>query len=64
MICIDMKQAIMVTKTSQIIKESIGADFIIAPLNRRMSYSHFKGSEEELRKCIKEKYDREVEIIN
>ena len=64
MITKDMKSKIMVTKTTQIIKESIGADFIIAPLNRSMSWSNFKGTEEELRNHIKRKYDREVEVIN
>ena len=64
MYSIDMKSKIMVTKTTQIIKESIGADFIVAPLNRSMSWSNFKGTEEQLRNYIQRKYGREVEIVN
>lgn len=64
MYSITMKQTIMVTKTTQIIKESIGADFIISPLNSSMSWSNFKGTEEQLRNYIKTKYNREVEIVN
>jgi hypothetical protein len=61
---IDMqKQPIMAIKASKIIKESLDADFIVAPLNSKINPPNFRGTEEELRNYIKRKYDREVEIV-
>jgi len=58
-----MKQPIVAIKASKIIKESIGADFIVAPLNSRINPPNFRGTEEELRSYMKRRYDREVEIV-
>lgn len=64
--CIYMntKQKIVAIKASQIIKESLGVDFIVAPLNSKINPPNFRGTEEELRNYIKKRYDREVEIVN
>ena len=59
-----MQQAkVTATKTSQIIEDAIGADFVIAPLNRSMDWRNFKGTEAELRAYIMKKYGREVELV-